>query len=73
MLKQLAPLVKVYEEKKKKRMDAGFNVFYLISDYYYRETFHGDILYALFSPQEKHGEGTLFVELFIDMINKKNN
>lgn len=71
LLKQLAPLVKVYEEKKKKRMDAGFNVFYLISDYYYRETFHGDILYALLSPQEKHGEGPLFVELFIDMINKK--
>lgn len=71
LLEQLAPLVKEYEEKKKKRMNTGFNVFYLISDYYYRETFHGDILYALLSPQEKHGEGPLFVELFIDMINKE--
>lgn len=71
LLEQLAPLVKEYEEKAKKRMDTGFNVFYLISDYYYRETFHGDILYALLSPQEKHGEGPLFVELFIDMINKE--
>ena len=71
LLEQLDPLIKEYEEKKKKRMDTGFNVFYLISDYYYRETFHGDILYALLSPQEKHGEGTLFVELFIDMINNK--
>lgn len=70
LLEQLAPLVKEYEEKKKKRMDTGFNVFYLISDYYYRETFHGDILYALLSPEEKHGEGNLFIHLFIDMINK---
>lgn len=69
LFEQIAPLVKEYEEKKKKRMNTGFNVFYLISDYYYRETFHGDILYALLSPQEKHGEGTLFVDLFIDMIN----
>lgn len=71
LLEQLSPLVQEYEEKKKKRMDTGFNVFYLISDYYYRETFHGDILYALLSPEGKHREGTLFVELFIDMINKE--
>lgn len=70
LLEQLAPLVKEYEDKKKKRMDTGFIVFYLISDYYYRETFHGDILYALLSPEEKHGEGLLFVDLFIDMINR---
>ena len=71
LLDQFAPLLKEYEEKKKKRMNIGFNVFYLISDYYYRETFHGDILYALLSPEGKHGEGTLFVELFIDMIDKE--
>ena len=51
-------------------MDPGFNVFYLISDYYYRETFHNDIIAALLSPDEKHGEGDQFINLFIDMINK---
>lgn len=70
LLKELAPLVKEYEKNKKQRTDTGFNVFYLISDYYYRETFHDDILYALLSPEEKHGEGNLLVHLFIDMINK---
>lgn len=73
LLIKLAPHVKAYEQKKKEREDTGFNVFYLISDYYYRETFHGDILYALLSPEEKHGEGNLFVHLFIDMINKHMN
>lgn len=71
LLEELAPIVKDYEENKKKRMDTGFNVFYLISDNYYRETFHGDVLCALLSPKEKHNEGNLFVELFIDMINKE--
>ena len=52
-------------------MDLGFNVFHLISDYYYRETFHGDIIAALLSPDEKHGEGNLYIDLFIDMINEK--
>lgn len=70
LLKELAPYVEQYEKNKKEREDPGFNVFYLISDYYYRETFHGDILYALLSPEEKHGEGNLFIHLFIDMINK---
>ena len=52
-------------------MDPGFNVFHLISDYYYRETFHGDIIAALLSPDEKHGEGNLYIDLFIKMINRK--
>ena len=43
LLKELAPLVKEYEKNKKQRTDTGFNVFYLISDYYYRETIHDDI------------------------------
>ena len=50
-------------------MELGFNVFKIISDYYYRETFHGDILYAILSPDSGHGEGNLYVNLFIDLIN----
>ena len=68
---QLKEPLRQYKENKEKRMDPGFNVFYLISDYYYRETFHGDIIAALLSPDEKHGEGNLYIDLFIDMINEK--
>lgn len=68
LLESLAPLIKENAEKQGKRMGTGFNLFYLISDYYYRETFHSDIIAALLSPKEKHGEGNLFLDLFLDMI-----
>ena len=67
---ELKPIVTNYEERRKKRMKLGFNVFKIISDYYYRETFHGDILYAILSPDSGHCDGNLYVNLFIDMINQ---
>ena len=57
LLNRLAPIIKESEEKQEKRMETGFNLFYLISDHYYRETFHSDIIAALLSPKEKHGGG----------------
>ena len=68
LFETLAPLIKENAEKQGKRMETGFNLFYLISDHYYRETFHSDIIAALLSPEEKHGEGSLFLDLFLDMI-----
>jgi hypothetical protein len=63
--------VQRYKENFDKRIATGFNVFYLISDYYYRETFHGDLIAALLAPNEKHNEGNLYINLFIDMINEQ--
>ena len=68
LMNRLAPLIKDNDEKQAKRMETGFNLFYLISDHYYRETFHSDIIAALLSPKEKHDEGNLFLNLFLDMI-----
>ena len=68
LLSRLAPILKESEEKQGKRMETGFNLFYLISDHYYRETFHSDIIAALLSPKEKHGGGNLYLDLFLDMI-----
>ncbi len=70
LLKEIKPSIKKYNDNKNKRMETGFNLFYLISDYYYRETFHGDIIAALLDPNEKHGYNNLYTNLFIDMINK---
>lgn len=43
----------------------GFNAFVLVSDTYRRENFHSDILSAILDPNSKHGEGTLFLRLFV--------
>ena len=68
LLNRLAPIIKEAEEKQGKRKETGFNLFYLISDHYYRETFHSDIIAALLSPKENHGGGNLYLNLFLDMI-----
>ena len=72
LFKELSPHIEKYIENKKKRMETGFNLFYLISDYYYRETFHSDIIAALLDPCEKHGNNNCYTNFYIDMINKKS-
>lgn len=71
LLKELVPIVEKYKARQKERMDTGFNLFYLVSDYYYRETFHSDIIAAILDPKEKHENGKGYIDLFIDMINKE--
>lgn len=59
-----------YIEAKKYKHILGFNVFVLISDKYYRENYHSDIIKAFLNPQENHGQGCLFLNVLIDMLNK---
>lgn len=67
----LRKMVRRYEHNlSKQKVDVGFNLFELISDYYYRETLHSDILRALLEPTEKHGEGPLFLRLFSFFFNR---
>lgn len=47
-----------------------FNVFYLVSDLYYRENFHSDIICFFLDPNEKHLCGDVFLRAFIQMLNK---
>lgn len=59
-----------YVESKKYKHTLGFNVFVLTSDKYYRENYHSDIIKAFLNPQENHGQGCLFLNALIDMLNK---
>jgi hypothetical protein len=69
LLKCIKPLAEKYEVNLKKRdVDIGFNLFELISDHYYRETFHSDILNALLNPEGKHGEKDKFLQLFLNYL-----
>lgn len=46
----------------------GFNAFSLVSDFYYRETFHSDIIGSILDPASPHGEGALFLRLFVEFL-----
>jgi hypothetical protein len=68
-LQRIKALTQEYEENLKKRnVDIGFNLFELISDHYYRETFHSDILNALLDPNGKHQEGRKYLDLFLEFL-----
>lgn len=73
LLDLLKEPVEEYKKLQADRKDTGFNIFYLISDYYYRETFHGDIIAALLSPEEKHNAKDLYLKLFLEMVNHELN
>ena len=46
----------------------GFNAFALVSDTYYRENFHSDVIKAILDPHSGHGEGTLYLKKFIEFV-----
>ncbi|WP_434503697.1 PDDEXK-like family protein [Prevotella sp.] len=58
-----------YKLQKSDKSELGFNVFKLISDFYYRENFHRDIIYDFLNPQGSHKEGNKYLMLFLDMLN----
>ena len=59
-----------YDESKRCHEIEKHNVFRIISDLYYRENFHSDLLCYFLNPKEKHKCGNLFLSAFIKMINK---
>ncbi|MBO7132746.1 MAG: PD-(D/E)XK nuclease family protein [Bacteroidales bacterium] len=59
-----------YGESKKSQPKKQLNVFRLVSDMYYRENFHSDIIKFFLDPKEKHNEGSEFLYAFIDFINE---
>jgi len=65
---QCSPICRDYEESKLKDQDDSFNVFYLVSDLYYRENFHSDIIAFLLDTTEKHGDGNKFLSAFISLL-----
>ncbi len=46
----------------------GFNAFALVSDTYYRENFHSDVIKAILDPHSGHGEGALYLKKFIEFV-----
>lgn len=70
LLYSCRPICIEYENSKESVQDKSFNVFTIVSDLYYRENFHSDIMRFFLAPTENHGEGRLFLTTFISMLNK---
>lgn len=71
-LEEIAPIAKNYIRFCNGREIHDFNVFLAISDIYYRENFHSDFMAMLLNPSSPHHEGVLFLQEFIDMLNRKS-
>lgn len=71
-IRSMIDLQSEYEKGKTEKVDVGFNVFTLSSDFYYRENFNSDITKAFLDPQEKHNEGYKYLHLFIELLNRVN-
>ena len=56
----------------KRSVDLGFNPFALVSETYYRENFHSDILKAVLDPEGAHKQGAQFLNVFLAFLSKKH-
>lgn len=68
----VALLARTFDANLKKRdVELGFNLFTIVSDRYYQENFHSDILKALIDPKSKHGERDKYLNLFLNFIRSR--
>ena len=64
----------IIKEDTSKEINKRFNFFTLVSDYYYRETFHSDVLAAILNPRTPEiglVNRRVFLPLFFDMVGIK--
>lgn len=71
LLAKCSSISKDYVKSKEDDQKEIFNIFHIISDLYYRENFHSDIISFFLNPKEKHGGGCVYLNTFIEMLNKK--
>lgn len=70
LLDKCSSISKDYIKSKEDDQKEMFNVFHIISNLYYRENFHSDIISFFLNPKEKHGGGSVYLNTFIEMLNK---
>lgn len=60
-----------YNDSGDSQQESRLNIFEIISERYYRENFHSDILKVFLDPEGSHNEGSVFLFAFIDFLNKE--
>ena len=67
-LESCSPICYEYNNSKKQNQNKTFNVFTLVSDLYYRENFHSDILRFFLDSKEIHNHKDKYLFEFIKML-----
>lgn len=66
---QVRALSSIYETYcLQKHVNLGFNAFALVSDVFYRENFHSDIMAAILNPGGEHHQGDRYLRLFLEFL-----
>jgi len=68
--KTFEQLLEQFNQLPKEKEKLAFNVFSISNQRAHHENFHSDIIAELLNPNGKHGEGSLFLELFLDYLNQ---
>lgn len=71
--KESEHIITKYNDHKKNFEEKGLNIFHIISDIYYRENLHSDIIKFLLSKDETHNANNVYLKIFIDLLNKNIN
>ncbi len=56
----------------RREVDLGFNAFALVSDVYYRENFHSDIIATILDPKGAHKQKDLYLRLFLEFLRDRH-
>lgn len=59
-----------YNLNRVEHTNLGFNIFNLISEKYYYENFHSDIISVFLNRNDKHNEGDKFLKIFRSVQNR---
>ena len=66
---EIGDIASRYDETKKKKAKASYNLFTVSSYNSYLENFHSDIIASLLDPNEQHCEEDAFLQLFFQWLN----
>jgi PD-(D/E)XK nuclease superfamily len=67
---KLQTIFNAYNQHIEDHKNAGFNIFNLISDKYYYENFHSDIISTFLDSTGEHNEGNKFLRILLDLLRK---
>lgn len=67
---ELQSIFSKYNQHKEEHKNSEFNIFNLLSDKYYYENLHSDIISTFLDRTGKHNEGNKFLAILLELLKK---